>query len=53
VFGWFEQRAQAESAAAAMRSAFAEAGLDSDSFVSPVDGPAATLMPAVDAGERA
>jgi homoserine kinase len=53
VFGWFEQRAQAESAAAAMRSAFAEAGLDSDSFVSPVDGPAATLMPAVDAGECA
>jgi homoserine kinase len=53
VFGWFEQRAQAESAAAAMRSAFAEAGLDSDSFVSPVDGPAAALMPAVDSGERA
>lgn len=53
VFGWFEQRAQAQSAALAMRSAFAEAGLDSDSFVSPVDGPAATLLPAVDAGERA
>ena len=53
VFGWFEHRAEAEAAAAAMRSAFAEAGLDSDSFVAPVDGPAATLLPSVDAGEHA
>ena len=53
VFGWFEQRAQAEAAAEAMRSAFAEVGLDSDCFVSPVDGPAATLVPSVDAGEPA
>lgn len=53
VFGWFEQRAQAEAAADAMRSAFAEVGLDSDRFVSPVDGPAATLVPSVDAGEHA
>ena len=53
VFGWFEHRAEAEAAAEAMRSAFAEAGLDSDSFVSPVDGPAATLVPSVDAGEHA
>ncbi|HUB88417.1 MAG TPA: homoserine kinase [Dyella sp.] len=53
VFGWFEQRAQAEAAADAMRSAFAEVGLDSDCFVSPVDGPAATLVPSVDAGEHA
>ena len=53
VFGWFEQRAQAEAAAEAMRSAFAEVGLDSDCFVSPVDGPAATLVPSVDAGEHA
>jgi homoserine kinase len=53
VFGWFEHRAEAEAAAVAMRSAFAEAGLDSDSFVAPVDGPAATLLPSVDAGERA
>jgi homoserine kinase len=53
VFGWFEHRADAEAAAEAMRSAFAEAGLDSDSFISPVDGPAATLVPSVDAGEHA
>ncbi|GLQ52392.1 homoserine kinase [Dyella flava] len=53
VFGWFEHRAEAETAAAAMRSAFAEAGLDSDVFVAPIDGPAASLLPAVDAGEHA
>jgi len=44
VFGWYEQRSDAEAAARAMRSAFAEAGLDSDPFVAPVDGPAATLV---------
>jgi homoserine kinase len=44
VFGWYERRADAEAAAAAMRAAFAEAGLDSDAFVAPVDGPAATLI---------
>jgi homoserine kinase len=27
-----------------MRAAFAEAGLDSDAFVAPVDGPAAMLL---------
>lgn len=53
VFGWFEHRTDADAAAVAMRSAFAEVGLDSDSFVSPVDGPAATLIPSVDAGEHA
>jgi homoserine kinase len=44
VFGWYEQRRDAEAAALAMRSAFAEAGLDSDPFVAPIDGPAATLV---------
>lgn len=44
VFGWFEQRAEAEAAAAAMRAAFAETGLDSDAFVAPIDGPAAELL---------
>jgi homoserine kinase len=53
VFGWFEHRVEAEAAADAMRSAFAEAGLDSDSFVAPVDGPAASLLPTIDAGENA
>jgi homoserine kinase len=44
VFGWYERRDDAEAAAAAMQAAFAEAGLDSDAFVAPVDGPAATLL---------
>lgn len=53
VFGWFEHRVEADAAAEAMRGAFAEAGLDSDALVAPVDGPAATLVPASDAGARA
>ncbi|WP_404616321.1 homoserine kinase [Rhodanobacter hydrolyticus] len=44
VFGWFEHRAEAEAAAVAMRAAFAEVGLESDVFVAPIDGPAATLV---------
>jgi Homoserine kinase len=44
VFGWYEQRADAEAAATAMQAAFAEAGLDSDRFVAPVGGPAASLL---------
>jgi homoserine kinase len=44
VFAWFESRTQAESAAPAMRAAFAEAGFASDSWISPVDGPAAALL---------
>ncbi|HXS02834.1 MAG TPA: homoserine kinase [Rhodanobacter sp.] len=44
VFGWYENRADAEAAGAAMREAFAAAGLDSDTWVSPVDGPAAGLV---------
>lgn len=49
VFGWYEQRADAEKAAAAMRGAFAEAGLHSDAFVAPVDGPAACVLDTLDA----
>jgi homoserine kinase len=44
VFAWFVSRAQAEIAAPAMRAAFAAAGSDSEVFVSPVAGPAATLL---------
>lgn len=44
VFGWFERRADAAAAAEAMSAAFADAGLDSDTHVSPVAGPAATLV---------
>ena len=44
VFAWFESRERAEAAAIAMRSAFADAGFDSDAFVSPIAGPAASLL---------
>jgi homoserine kinase len=44
VFAWFESEVVAELAAPAMRAAFAEAGLASESFVSPVNGPAAKLV---------
>jgi homoserine kinase len=44
VFGWFESRPAAEAAAPAMRAAFAAAGVDSESFVSPVNGPAAKVL---------
>jgi homoserine kinase len=44
VFAWFESEVAAELAAPAMRAAFAEAGLASESFVSPVNGPAAKLV---------
>ena len=44
VFAWFETRAQAEAAAPAMRAAFATAGFRSESFVSPVNGPAARVI---------
>jgi len=44
VFAWFESRAAAEAAAPAMRAAFADAGFDSESFLSPVNGPAAHVI---------
>jgi homoserine kinase len=48
VFGWYDNRADAEAASVAMQAAFAEAGLDSDAWVSPIDGPAATLIASLD-----
>jgi homoserine kinase len=45
VFAWFESEVAAELAAPAMRAGFAEAGLVSESFVSPINGPAARLVP--------
>ncbi|KZC36397.1 MULTISPECIES: homoserine kinase [Rhodanobacter] len=48
VFGWYDNRADAEAAAAAMQAAFAEGGLDSDAWVSPVNGPAAALIDSLD-----
>jgi len=48
VFGWYDNRADAEAASVAMRAAFAEGGLDSDAWVSPIEGPAASLIDALD-----
>lgn len=53
VFGWYENRADAEAAGAAMRSAFADAGLDSDVWVSPINGPAASLVDSLDPETKA
>ncbi|MEZ6038797.1 MAG: homoserine kinase [Planctomycetota bacterium] len=44
VFGWFDGREAAERGAAAMREAFAAAGLQSDVLVGPVDGPKAQVI---------
>ncbi|HET8764569.1 MAG TPA: homoserine kinase [Rhodanobacter sp.] len=44
VFGWYENRALAEAAAGAMQTAFADGGLESDAWVSPINGPAASLV---------
>jgi homoserine kinase len=44
VFGWFEDAAAAHAAAAAMRAAFADGGLQSDVLVGPIDGPAAEVL---------
>jgi homoserine kinase len=34
-----------------MQAAFAEAGLDSEAWVSPINGPAAGLVPLLDAAQ--
>lgn len=44
VFAWFTEPAGAVAAGAAMAKAFAAAGLDSDTFISPVDGPMARVI---------
>ena len=44
VFAWFESRVEAEAAAPAMQSGFAEAGIASETFISPVNGPAARVI---------
>jgi homoserine kinase len=44
VFAWCEGELIAQNAALAMRRAFAEAGLDSDFWISPVAGPAAGVI---------
>ena len=44
VFGWFARREDAERALQAMRGAFADAGLESEGWVGPVNGPRAELV---------
>jgi len=44
VFAWFDSEVAAELAAPAMRVAFADAGLPSEAFVSPINGPAAAIV---------
>ncbi len=44
VFAWFASRHQAQTAAPAMRAAFAAAGFDSRAYVSPVAGPRAEVI---------
>ena len=48
VFGWYENRTDADAAVRAMQAAFAETALDSDSWVSPINGPAAALVDSLD-----
>ncbi|PPJ42416.1 MULTISPECIES: homoserine kinase [unclassified Pseudoxanthomonas] len=45
VFAWFESRVEAEAAAPAVQAAFAAAGFDSQAWVSPINAPAARLLP--------
>jgi homoserine kinase len=47
VFAWCASDAVANACARAMRDAFADAGLDSDAWVSPVAGPAAEVVACV------
>lgn len=44
IFAWFETREAAEAAAPKVREAFAAAGFDSQSWVSPLNSPAAHLL---------
>ena len=44
VFAWFVDRTSAERAAPAMAAAFEQAGFSSESYVSPINGPAASVM---------
>ena len=53
VFGWYDNRDDAEAASIAMQAAFAEVGLDSDAWVSPINGPAAALIESLDAELKA
>lgn len=44
VFAWFESRGAAEAAVAPMRAGFAAIGVDSEGWISPVNGPRAEVL---------
>ncbi len=44
VFAWFADRGAAERSAPSMQRAFGRAGFDSDVYISPVDGPKASVI---------
>lgn len=44
VFAWFESRGEADAAAPAIQAAFAQAGFDSQAWVSAINAPAARLL---------
>jgi homoserine kinase len=44
VFAWFERRDAALAAQAAVQQAFADAGFDSQGWVSPLNAPGAQLL---------
>jgi homoserine kinase len=44
VFAWFESRERAEAAAPLVQAAFAQAGFESQAWVSPIDSPGAVLL---------
>ena len=45
IFAWFESRDAAMKATESMRDGFSTARIDSEAFISPVNGPAANLLP--------
>lgn len=45
VFAWFTSKTEAEAAAPAMRTGFADAGFDARAYVTPVNAPRAEVLP--------
>lgn len=45
VFAWFESEAEAQAAAPAVQQAFRSVGVESDAWVSPIEAPAAKVLP--------
>lgn len=45
VFAWFESHSEAAAAAPGLQAAFAQAGFDSEAWISPINSPAAKVVP--------